>query len=86
VQQKSILLDPKFSAFNVDQVLMKLEDLDKYPGFVDPRFCLVFWARPTVALKKLGLAVQKKLKDAFPGKALQSSVVNWCADGHQNYG
>jgi hypothetical protein len=66
-QQKELLLDPNFSAFNIDQVLMKLENPADYPGFVDPRFCLVFWARPTGKVKQLGIAVQTKLKEAFPG-------------------
>jgi hypothetical protein len=60
-------LDPSFEAFAIDEVLSRLEDPKKYPGFTDPRHCLVFWARPTPNVKKLAAVVQDKLKAAFPG-------------------
>ncbi|KAL8794996.1 MAG: hypothetical protein Q9195_002444 [Heterodermia aff. obscurata] len=52
-QQKAKLLDASFQGFNIDPVLYKLSNRTLYPGFVDPRHCLVFWARPPAALKVL---------------------------------
>lgn len=40
---------------------------ERYPGYVDPRHCLVFWARPPSHLRLLVDLVQKKLREMKPG-------------------
>lgn len=63
-QQKAKLLSPDFSGFIIDPVLEKLLSPTSYPGYVDPRNCLVFWARPPLAVRELILNIQNRL-DAF---------------------
>ncbi|KAF4552510.1 Hypothetical protein D9617_10g074930 [Elsinoe fawcettii] len=62
-QQKAKLLSADFDAVIVDETLLKLET---QPGYVDPRNCLVFWARPPKALRSLIVQIQQKLKDVVP--------------------
>ena len=50
----------------VDQILEKLENPSIEPGYVDPRSCLVFWARPTTTVKSLIAEVQKRLLKVAP--------------------
>lgn len=50
----------------IDEILAKLEDPSIEPGFKDWRNCLVFWARPTKAVRSLIEEVQEKLKDVVP--------------------
>ena len=52
---------------------------EQYPGYVDPRHCLVFWARPPRHLRLLVDLVQKKLRDVNPGlyfDTLMKSMLN----------
>ncbi|CAK4033175.1 Hypothetical predicted protein [Lecanosticta acicola] len=65
-QQKQKLLSSDFQGVTPDQILSKLEDPIAYPGFKDHRHCLVFWARPTQAVKNLIQLVQKELQDVVP--------------------
>ncbi|KAE9964220.1 hypothetical protein BLS_008541 [Venturia inaequalis] len=65
-QQKEKLLSPDFAGVIIDPILLRLEEPDMEPGFVDPRHCLVFWARPTEAVKSLISQVQLKLLGAAP--------------------
>lgn len=50
----------------IDPILLRLEDQKIEPGFVDPRHCLVFWARPTEAVRSLIAQIQLKLLVAAP--------------------
>ena len=47
------------------EILANLEDPSK-PDYQDPRHCLVFWARPPIAVRKLILEVQQKLLKVAP--------------------
>lgn len=49
--------------------MVKLDGPQKDSDFVDPRHCLVFWARPPQRVKNLVEIIQQKLKDAAPGSA-----------------
>lgn len=50
----------------VDEILAKLENPAEFPDYEDPRHCLVFWARPTTAVKALILQIQTRLKALLP--------------------
>ncbi|KAL6714775.1 hypothetical protein ACLMJK_008201 [Lecanora helva] len=65
-QQKRHLLSQEFSAFSLDPILVKLLDKDANPGFVDPRNCLVFWARPPRRVRELVARIQKRLQAIAP--------------------
>ncbi|KAF2147528.1 uncharacterized protein K452DRAFT_314659 [Aplosporella prunicola CBS 121167] len=75
-QQKAKLLAPEFEGVVVDPILKRLEDPTIEPGFVDPRHCLVFWARPPQKVRTLAAEVQKKLSEVVPNLWLmpQSSL------------
>ena len=47
---------------------MKIHNPTKYPGFRDERNCLVFWARPTEAVKGLVSWLQEEIKGLMPSK------------------
>lgn len=68
-QQRAKLLDPDFKGADIDQVLYKLLHPEEHPGYRDPRYCLVFWARPTEAVKGLIGRVQARLNKVLPGEA-----------------
>ncbi|KXT02104.1 hypothetical protein AC578_6667 [Pseudocercospora eumusae] len=65
-QQKQKLLAKDFPGVTIDEILMKLENPDKYSDYEDPRHCLVFWARPTTSVKKLIAEVQRRLREVVP--------------------
>lgn len=65
-QQKSKLLSPDFSGFIIDGVLHKLVNSDNNPGYLDPRNCLVFWARPPKRIRQLVDMLQKRLLEYAP--------------------
>ncbi|KAF7185544.1 hypothetical protein HII31_13041 [Pseudocercospora fuligena] len=65
-QQKENLFAKDFPGVTIDEILMKLENPDKYPGYEDPRHCLVVWARPTANVKKLIVEVQSRLREVVP--------------------
>lgn len=50
---------------------MKLENPQLYPGFIDERNCLVFWARPPLAVRTLCAKVQQKLLQVAPNLRIQ---------------
>ena len=64
-QQRERLLSPDFGGVTIDTILHQLEN---DPGFVDPRHCLVFWARPPDKVKELIEQVQSRLKTMAPSK------------------
>lgn len=79
-QQRAKLLSPSFAGIMVDKTLQELEYVHcvrdvpeltgqprRSPALVDPRNCLVFWARPTSAVQDLVGAVQEKLRELAPG-------------------
>ncbi|KAF2108710.1 P-loop containing nucleoside triphosphate hydrolase protein [Lophiotrema nucula] len=65
-QQKSKLLDQSFPGISIDPILLRLFDQTVEPGYVDPRHCLVFWARPTQKVKALIKRVQDELLTVAP--------------------
>jgi vesicle-fusing ATPase len=64
--QKKKLLDPDFNSLDLDSILVKLVNPDKYPGFKDDRHVLVFWARPTAKVKSLVSLIQQKILAYLP--------------------
>lgn len=67
-QQKSKLLAPEFSGFIIDEVLHKLVNPETNPGYIDPRNCLVFWARPATRVRQLVEILQKRLLECAPSQ------------------
>jgi len=65
-QQKEKLLSPEFSGLIIDPILERLMNPSIEPGFVDPRNCLVFWARPPSHIRSLVDQVQQKLLTLAP--------------------
>ncbi|KAL2830827.1 RNA ligase/cyclic nucleotide phosphodiesterase, partial [Aspergillus cavernicola] len=65
-QQRAKILAESFSGWSLDEVLMRLEDTRKDNGFVDPRNCLVIWARPSAQVRGLISFVQTELKRVAP--------------------
>jgi len=65
-QQKAKILDSNFSGWTLDPYLVKLEGPKKEAGYVDPRNCLVFWARPPEKVRSLIAVIQQKLRDFAP--------------------
>ncbi|KAK5940879.1 hypothetical protein PMZ80_007296 [Knufia obscura] len=65
-QQKDKILFPDFPGWILDEVLTKLDGPQRDPNFIDPRNCLVFWARPTQKIKSLIEIIQQKLKHVVP--------------------
>jgi vesicle-fusing ATPase len=60
------MLAPDFPGVSIDPILLRLSDPTVEPGYVDPRHCLVFWARPTQKVKDLILQVQNQLQTVAP--------------------
>ena len=69
-QQRAKILDPCFGGWLLDPVLQKLVDSRYYPDYIDPRNCLVFWARPPMHLRRLIGIVQEKLLGLIPSMTL----------------
>ena len=67
-QQKIKLLSPSFSGLILDPILQRLTDQTIEPGFVDPRHCLVFWARPPQHIRSLVDTLQQQLLTLAPSK------------------
>jgi vesicle-fusing ATPase len=65
-QQKAKFLDPAFTGLILDPILQKLENPELQHGYVDPRHCLVFWARPTIEIRDLVASIQQKLRRVAP--------------------
>jgi vesicle-fusing ATPase len=60
------MLDKDFAGVSIDPILLRLSDPTIEPGYVDPRHCLVFWARPTQKVKDLIARIQKELLSVAP--------------------
>jgi hypothetical protein len=73
-QQKAKILVPEFEELLIDPILQKLEDPSIEPGFVDPRNCLVFWARPPSHVKELVGRVQSELRSVAPREFLSFEI------------
>lgn len=65
-QQRSKLLDPAFAGVTLDPILQRIHDPKIEPGYVDPRHCLVFWARPPEKIRCLIGELQRKLRSVAP--------------------
>ena len=67
-QQKAKILADDFPGWSLDEVLRRLDGSAKEEGYVDPRNCLVFWARPPPHIREVVAFVQKELREVAPGK------------------
>ncbi|CAH0024363.1 unnamed protein product [Clonostachys rhizophaga] len=65
-QQKEKFVSGEFKELAIDQHLLRLENPDIYPGFVDERNCFVIWARPPEHVIRLAAKVQDLLKQKAP--------------------
>lgn len=66
-QQRAKFLDPAFEEVLVDPYLLRIENPHVDPAFQDPRYGLVFWARPPEHILQLASHIQQQLKAASPG-------------------
>lgn len=71
-QQKAKILADDFSGFSIDPILEKLVNPEAYPGYIDPRNCLVFWARPPERIRELVGMLQAQLRDLAPSQSRKS--------------
>jgi vesicle-fusing ATPase len=62
------MLASDFPGVSIDPILLRLTDQSIEPGYVDPRNCLVFWARPPQHVKDIISKVQKELRAVAPSK------------------
>ncbi len=69
-QQRTKILNPAFAGVILDPILQRLENPKLEAGYVDPRHCLVFWARPPIAVRELIANIQQKLRQIAPSKVL----------------
>ena len=53
---------------------MKLDGPNKESGYVDPRNCLVFWARPPRKVRRLIGEIQEKLRAVAPSQSTSIAV------------
>ncbi|GAB1216401.1 hypothetical protein ATERTT37_005615 [Aspergillus terreus] len=65
-QQTAKILADDFPGWNLDEVLMRLDGPSKEEGYVDPRNCLVIWAKPPPQIRELIGFVQRELKEVAP--------------------
>ncbi|EPE08298.1 ureidoglycolate hydrolase [Ophiostoma piceae UAMH 11346] len=65
-QQRAKFLDPAFQEVLVDPYLLRIENPSIDPTFQDPRYGLVFWARPPEHILQLASHIQQVLKAASP--------------------
>ena len=77
-QQKAKIQDSDFKGWILDEHLTKLDGPQKDPDYIDPRHCLVFWARPPTKVKSLVKIIQEKLQDAAPGEPLVHTMAAAC--------
>ncbi|KAL2818576.1 RNA ligase/cyclic nucleotide phosphodiesterase [Aspergillus granulosus] len=61
-QQRAKILSKSFPGWSVDDILARLDGPAKEEGFVDPRNCLVIWARPPPQVRELVQFIQDELK------------------------
>jgi vesicle-fusing ATPase len=62
------MLSKSFPGVNIDPILLRLCRPEIELGYTDPRFCLVFWARPTQNVKNLIARVQRELLTVAPSE------------------
>lgn len=67
-QQSAKILADNFPGWSLDEILKRLDGPGKEDGFVDPRNCLVIWARPSPQVRDLICFVQNELKSISPCK------------------
>ncbi|KAJ5900081.1 hypothetical protein N7495_004825 [Penicillium taxi] len=65
-QQKEKILSKDFPGWTLDDVLKRLDGPAKEEGFVDPRNCLVIWAKPPSHIRDLISSIQSELKEVAP--------------------
>lgn len=68
-QQTAKILADDFPGWNLDEVLMRLDGPSKEEGYVDPRNCLVIWAKPPPQIRELIGFVQRELKEVAPSES-----------------
>ena len=85
-RQRAELTHPDFSAMKIDPILYRLVNRDEFPDFEDPRKCLVFWARPTRAIKTLIKHLQDELRKIVPSGSSHPDVFNKSLRFSQSYG
>ncbi|GIJ83155.1 hypothetical protein Asppvi_001674 [Aspergillus pseudoviridinutans] len=73
-QQAAKILAPDFAGWNLDEILMRLDGPAKEAGFIDPRNCLVIWARPSSPIRDLIKYVQSELRSVAPTLWLMPSA------------
>ena len=79
-QQKEKFLSCDFNEVIIDPFLLRIERPEfAEPGFADPRYCLVFWARPPDHVIRLAAHLQTMLREAAPSK-LHSSCCTLISD------
>ncbi|KAJ5200431.1 RNA ligase/cyclic nucleotide phosphodiesterase [Penicillium cf. griseofulvum] len=65
-QQSTKILADSFPGWSLDEILKRLDGPEKEDGFVDPRNCLVIWARPSPQVRDLICFIQNELKSISP--------------------
>ncbi|CAI7644802.1 unnamed protein product [Penicillium crustosum] len=65
-QQSAKILADSFPGWSLDEILKRLDGPGKEDGFVDPRNCLVIWARPSPQVRDLIGFIQNELKSISP--------------------
>ncbi|KAK5807615.1 hypothetical protein VI817_001873 [Penicillium citrinum] len=65
-QQKAAIMADDFPGWKIDDILMRLDGPRKEDGYVDPRHCLVIWARPPSPICELVAWLQNELKTVAP--------------------
>ncbi|KAJ5616954.1 hypothetical protein N7537_002068 [Penicillium hordei] len=65
-QQSAKILADSFPGWSLDEILKRLDGPGKEDGFVDPRNCLVIWARPSPQVRDLICFIQNELKSISP--------------------
>jgi len=85
-QKRAELLDASFKGVVVDDILLRLHDPSIEPGYVDTRYCLVFWARPPQKIKQLIAEVQSKLRAVVPSECFAGPMAMQPPDHDQTSG
>ncbi|KAJ5925097.1 hypothetical protein N7454_007736 [Penicillium verhagenii] len=65
-QQRAKILAENFPGWSLDEILRRLDGPEKEDGYVDPRNCLVIWARPPPQIRDLICFIQSELKEVSP--------------------
>ncbi|KAJ5747183.1 uncharacterized protein N7511_008879 [Penicillium nucicola] len=65
-QQRGKILAEDFPGWSLDEILMKLDGPAKEEEFLDPRNCLVIWARPPPHVQDMISFVQEELRKVAP--------------------